>query len=190
MIVLVTGVPGVGKTTLCQFLAANWPEDYVHVSFGSFILRALNSEGITEPDLRRSAASLVSRNILAEATEILMAEVTKESRRFILVDSHAVSQDRFGYVVTPDGSSYFNRLKYGVIVQLHALPSTILSRSAAVITGRQARHEKDVEMHLMLQSAVSVGYSSASECPLYVVQAEEPVERVAAVVDGLVRGVG
>lgn len=174
VIVLVTGVPGVGKTTLCQFLAATRPSEYAHVPFGSLILRALCVDQVTETDLRKSAASLVTRRVLDEATEMLMAEVAKQSKRIVLVDSHAVSQDRFGYVVTADGASYFSRLRYGAVVQLFASPSTVLSRSAKAVSGRQASSETDIETHFLLQSAVSVGYSVACECPLFVVCAEDP----------------
>ncbi len=191
VIVLVTGVPGVGKTTLCSSMVDSWPGDYAHISFGKLILKALNpnTELVTEPDLRRSAASLVTRTILAEATELLMVRVAKEQQRIVLVDSHAVSQDKFGYIVTPDGRTYFDRLQYGAIVQLHAAPLTILSRTAPAASGRQARSEKDIELHCILQSAISVGYSAASECPLYVVEAEEPTEALAVTVHRLLQGI-
>lgn len=189
VIVLVTGVPGVGKTTLCKFMVSVWPNDYVHISFGTLILRtlSLNAEWVTEPELRRAAASLVTHRTLTEATELLMVEVAEAQHRIVLIDSHAVSQDRFGYIVTPDGRTYFDRLQYGAIVQLQAAPPTILARSAPDVSGRQARNEKDIELHYVLQSAVSVGYSAASECPLYVVEAEEPVESVGDMVHRLLQ---
>src|SRR2546429_7062691 len=130
MIILVTGVPGVGKTTMCMFLAAMKPQRYVHVPFGGLIHRALNQPEITEADLRRSAAQLVTPRILSVATDMLMTEVARESR-MVLVDSHAVSQTRYGYIVTPDGPSYFLRLRYSAIVQLFASAATVLSRSDA-----------------------------------------------------------
>jgi adenylate kinase len=189
MIILVTGVPGVGKTSLCRFLAGTRPNRYIHVPFGNLILRALDREEITEPELRSSAASLVTPSILAVATEMLMIEIAKSSGHIILIDSHAVSQNRFGYVVTPDGASYFGRLRYTAIVQLFASPSTVLTRSAAAVSGRQAIFERDVDMHFMLQCCVSVGYSAASECPLLVVEAEENVNRVAVNVESLLSNV-
>jgi adenylate kinase len=189
MIVLVTGVPGVGKTSLCRFLVDARPHRYVHIRFGNLILRALDRDEITETELRRSAASLVTPSILEVATEMLMAEVAKNSERIILVDSHAVSQNRYGYVVTPDGASYFGRLRYAAIVQLFALPSTVLARSAALASGRQASVERDVNIHFMLQCSVSVGYSAASECPLLIVEAEKGVDRVAANVESLLSDV-
>lgn len=182
MIVLVTGVPGVGKTTSCGFLARTLPDRYFHLSFGGLILRALNRPDLNEVDLRRSAADLVTPKILSVATGMLVAQAAAESR-IVLVDSHAVSQTRHGYVVTPDGDSYFTKVRYNAIVQLFASARTVLSRSEGATSGRQARTEHDIEMHFALQSAVSVGYSAASECPLLLVDAEDTVELVAASVE-------
>jgi adenylate kinase len=182
MIVLVTGVPGVGKTTSCRFLARTRPDRYLHLPFGGLILRALNRDDLNEVDLRKSAVDLVTPKILSVATDMLVAQTAAESR-IVLVDSHAVSQIRHGYVVTPDGDSYFARMRYNAIVQLFAPARTVLSRSEAALSGRQARTEHDIEMHFLLQSAVSVGYSAASECPLLLVDAEDPIELVAASVE-------
>jgi adenylate kinase len=182
MNVLVTGVPGVGKTTSCRFLARTRPDRYFHVPFGDLILRALNRHDLNEVDLRRSAADLVTPKILSVATDMLVAQAAAESR-VVLVDSHAVSQTRHGYVVTPDGDSYFTRVRYNAIVQLFASAPTVLSRSGAASSGRQARTEHDIEMHFSLQSAVSVGYAAASECPLLLIDAEDTVELVAAGMD-------
>jgi len=186
MVVYVTGVPGVGKSTLCRRLCDLRPNRYVHVSFGALILAAIGESGLTEKNLRESAASLVTSRVLRLATEKLIAEVDQSPAGILLlIDSHAVSQDRFGYVVTPDGPDYFGRLRYQAIIQLFASPTTVLAMSLPAASGRQARTARDIDVHFALQSAVSVNYAAANGCPLLLVDAGPPADVLAATVNRL-----
>lgn len=191
MLVLVTGVPGVGKTSVCAYLAGHFPDRYEHLPFGRLIAEALPEEPL-EADLRRSPTQYVTRGALRRATTRLLGALStsRSESRVTLLDSHAASQDDFGFVATPDGRTYFESVQYGAIVQLFASARTVLMRSDNVVSGRRAESEADLAMHFQIQTAISTLYSSLSECPAYFVSAEAPVVDVAARLDILLRGGG
>jgi adenylate kinase len=187
VVVLVTGVPGVGKTSACGSLGQLYPADYLHVSFGSLILGALGDSAVSERRLREDPTDYVTRDVLHRATAALQRVVTEASRYVtVLVDSHAVSQTNFGYVANPDGADYFQRIRYRAVIQLYAAPEVVLARSAQQETGRRAQVPADVTTHFALQSSVSMLYSAACDCPLYLVNAERGLPEVVETLHDLI----
>lgn len=188
MTVLVTGVPGVSKTSVCAALAQHRPDRYRHVSFGSFIAQALGGE-VSEFELRQHPVALVTRTTLERATRLLFRELVEvdEGGAVALVDSHAVSQDWFGLIATPDGPSYFDQVKYEAVLHLTASASDVLGRSDPAVSGRQAKTVEDVARHDQLQLAVSVNYAAACECPLLVIDASGSFENVVSHVEGILK---
>lgn len=191
MLTLLTGVPGIGKTSTCAHLEEQWPTRYKHLPFGAFIRQVLQKAAVTERDLRLRPTALVSPAVISEATELLRQAVAELPLRVMgLLDSHAVSQDDYGYVSTPDGPEYFRHLQYAAIVNLHTGPAEVLRRSQQCSTGRRAGSVEEVELHATLQLAVSSGYAMANACPLYVVRADRNLQDVAATVHQLLTRVG
>ena len=186
MLVLVTGVPAVGKTSVCQYMSATWPSRYLHVPFGRLLLEAISDAQVTEQSLRESPSEFVDASTIRLATETLLSVAQRTpSDVTVLVDSHAVSQDRFGYVARPDGDDYFRTVQYSAIIQLHADPAVVLQRTDVNRDGRHATTMEDLSTHFLLQAAVSMSYARASSCALYVVWAQESVESVAHTVDSI-----
>ncbi|HZR82560.1 MAG TPA: AAA family ATPase [Candidatus Binatia bacterium] len=193
--VLLTGVPGVGKSSVARWLEERCDARYRWVPFGELIRQALNElagSRVEEAQLRREPTSLVTEAVLEHATRQLVAMCASSARRVVvIVDSHAVSQDQFGFRSTPDGPSYFKALRYDAIVQLVLPGQEILDRTPVGTGGRQARSGVDLDFHSSLQLMVSTFYAAMSECPLFVVSADGAVSEVAARVDGvLTRVVG
>ncbi len=192
MLCLVTGVPGIGKSTICSTLAEGQPDRYRHVSFGRLILEALTDHGVTgvsEQDLRRRATELVTKQVLKSATALLAALVDRATdHEWLLIDSHAVSQDWYGYRATPDGSDYFAIFTYAAVVQLFAESTVVLERGAASTSGRYASTPGQLDLHFQLQAAVSISYGAQSACPVFFVDAAGEVADVAATVDTLLNG--
>jgi hypothetical protein len=146
---------------------------------------AASGTAVTEVDLRERPSELVTGEILAEAHETLLEKVPTVGAQWAVVDSHAVSQDWYGFRSTPDGESYFRRLRYDVIVQLYVDSATLISRINASREGRWGQTVDDLARLFALQSAVSTVYASRCECPLYFVRSDVPVDTLVRTVDHL-----
>lgn len=183
---LMTGVPGVGKTSVCAGLTNKFPKRYRHLPFGRLIRQVLSEAGeeISEKALRQDVTAFVTPAVLAAATDELIRQThSGASSTWTLIDSHAVSQDWYGYLVTPDGSAYFSRVKYDAIVNLYADEVAVLARSHTASSGRRALTAADVALHAQLQAAVSIQYASYAQCPLYFISADTTLEDVVSSVD-------
>lgn len=185
----VTGVPGVGKTTLCKTIISRHPAKYCHVNFGQLIASSLTTlldQGVAERELRSDPTRFVTQEVLQAASSNLFSELAKDAYagfEWLMLDSHAVSQDWFGFVATPDGPPYFSKLRYSAIIHLYAAPEVILARSNLENSGRQAANAEDVSRHESLLQSVTVAYSMMSGCPAYFVASNETPTSVADRVD-------
>lgn len=186
---LITGQPGVGKTTTCRILADTYPE-FVSLSFGAIILDEVRREhpSAEEAQLRHRVTALVTRDVLNRATLTLRQAIAGLEGGWALIDSHAVSQDAYGFRSTPDGRSYFDKITYSAIINLYLSEELLLQRLEGDRQGRHGATVADLQRLFTLQAAASTLYCSLSECPLYYVNAERSPDEVASVVYGLLTG--
>lgn len=188
MIALITGPPGVGKTSVTECLAASGTCTVVH--FGELLRMALVDQGhsnATHGDLRREPNRLVNQAVIRRATSRLveLAAPFKESATWLVLESHAASPTPFGLRVTPDGPKYFEQIQYDVVIHLTATPALILQRYWQEPDGRIARLPEEVAEVDRAQQMVSVMYAALSECAVYFVDASDSLESVASSVNAI-----
>lgn len=178
-LVLVTGAPGVGKSSVTSYLEKHSPGVFRRVHYGDLISRVLG--GVSEKSLRTDVSRFITREVLRSADSLLEEELqsSKSSGLITLVDSHAVSMCKHGFLMTPDGSSFFQKFRYSAIIMLYAHPRVVFSRSEPERSGRQYKSHRDVEMLDSLLKSVVVCYSSWCQCPALLIEAGGEVAGVA-----------
>jgi adenylate kinase len=100
MLALLTGSPGVGKTTVATALAARYPMQVETVSFGTLIHQAVNDRHrgeLSYAEFRRLAAQLVRQADIEAATDLVIALKSSLGAKWLVVDSHAVAQTSYGW---------------------------------------------------------------------------------------------
>jgi hypothetical protein len=105
MLALLTGSPGVGKTTVATALAARYPMQVETVSFGTLIHQAVNDRHrgeLSYAEFRRLAAQLVRQADIEAATDLVIALKSSLGTEWLVVDSHAVAQTSYGWQAYPD----------------------------------------------------------------------------------------
>ena len=186
MITLLTGVPGVGKSTVAAGICASDPGASV-LNFGRVLFhlaRSRGASGLTYETFRQRSWEFVDSALIEAATSEAHDRISAANRlEHVLVDSHAVSTEAYGFRSTPDTPRLLELFSYDLIVQLHAAPEVILERhEASNNTGRLYRTVSDVATATALQFATSTYYAGITGCTLHVVDASPGVEQVVATV--------
>jgi adenylate kinase len=151
---LLTGVPGVGKTTVSKKLG-ELIDPLEIISFGEVILnaRADDQPRITHSELRRNPTSEATMRTIKNASELLVLRLHElRTRTNVIIDSHAVAKDRYGFRVTPDGISLLSRIGLRAIFVLHA-------------------NHDEVRRRLKIDTKGRISYGVATGCPVFVLNA-------------------
>ena len=180
MIVLLTGAPGVGKTTVAQRIASLHPHAVKTIGFGRLVYQAVRSRSpLSDEEFRSLAAEVTTPADLSPAAADMLTSLVASTRAeggSLLVESHAVARETFGWQAHPDSPSTLAGYTYDTLIHLDAPAHVILSRTRADDGGRLAQDERDVAVLASIQMAVSVYYAAVLGVPLNVIDASRPVD--------------
>lgn len=180
--VYVSGLPGVGKTSVVKHLVHTTPGKYMRLSFGE-LLRTVVAPNASVESFRGSASGSVDRAAIEAATAAAAQRIRDEPHRVVLIDSHAVTPVAEGLRATPDTAARVTAFGYSVIVHLAAAGSEKRILRISGSEGRTTMTSWEVPSAETMQLSIVARYASLCDCPLYVVSADGGVEEVAERVD-------
>jgi adenylate kinase len=99
--------------------------------------------------------------------------------RAIVIDSHAVTKEEYGYRITPFSLDQFARTAPDEIWVLFASPEATRGRIAADAAGRPMVSEEEARMHTALQASVAASYGTSLGCPVYLFDTVAPRDELA-----------
>jgi adenylate kinase len=103
----------------------------------------------------------------------------KRSTNHIVIDSHAVTKETFGFRVTPFSRNQLEALSPTLIICLYAEASVVINRIAANAQGRPKPTTFEADYHTALQGVVAVQYGILLGKPVYLLDAAKPMEELA-----------
>lgn len=180
-VIYLTGAPATGKSTLTSSVV-----DYakgVEVFTYSLELARVTSARIgqlTQKDMREQSAKIITREDVALVDEKLIERATSFRQRdgFLVIDSHPVTIEEFGFRVTPFTREMLSRLSPDVITCLYADAATLEARIKADAAGRPLPPQAELSRHVDLQCQVAWTYAFESGASLYFLDASLPGQEV------------
>ena len=189
--VLMTGVPGVGKTTIARNIETRI-RPIVRIGFGELIFEVKQQQGTTENygQLKATPDKLIPINYVSLAEEVLLNRVAEfRYTTNILLDSHAVVNDYFGFRIVPEIND-FERAKIDAIIVIHAPFEIVNQRVIREPKGRNPISKQTFEKHQAMQDAVAIHFSLMARCPMYVVETDDDLNKSVHVLIGIFENIG
>lgn len=91
--VVVTGVPGVGKTTLCRSVSKEL--NYNYVNYGDLMLEIAKSRDLASTDLQMFSLDLEIQHEIWKSAALKIKDMEG-----VIVDLHGVDQSSIGYIIS------------------------------------------------------------------------------------------
>lgn len=176
-IIYLTGAPATGKSTLTVDLVAQ--ADQVTVfTYSKELARVTSARAgsVTQNDMREQSAKLITRADVevVDAELVQRARQFKESGGYLVIDSHPVTIETFGFRVTPFTKEMLQQLAPDVIVCLYADAETLTARIEADAAGRPLPPRRELDRHVDLQCQIASIYAIETGASLYFLDASKP----------------
>lgn len=176
-IIYLTGAPAAGKSSTTRELLGKAP-DLLIWEYGAKLTEHCAARDGTLKDqreLRARSAGVVTPEDVAAVDEQLLRFVNEwRGRRNVIVDSHPVTKEEWGYRITPFSLKQFADLSPNEIWVLFASPEETRRRIEVDDGGRPMVSKEEARMHTMLQASVAATYGMSIRCPVYMFDTAAP----------------
>jgi adenylate kinase len=179
-VVYLTGAPACGKTTLAKQLQTHvQPLQVYHYS--ALLTEHINktrSLDLDERDLKMQSGSVITLEAVQTVDDLLIKAVQERRKSsHILIDSHAVTKEDYGYRITSFSYDKLLALQPSLMCMLYVEASETIRRITKSSGGRPMVTAFQADYHTFLQSQVAIAYSLSLGQPLYVFDATESIAR-------------
>lgn len=161
-VIIVTGIPGVGKTTVMKKAAKGM--DIQFVTFGTVMIDIANEMGLAKDRDEMRKLSLEQQKQL----QIKTAEKVAEMKN-VIVDTHCTIKTIRGYM--PGLPEWIiKKLSPTVIVVVEADPEEIYNRRAEDATrNRDPDSEEEIAEHQQINRAIAMAYAALTGATVKIV---------------------
>ena len=161
-VVVVTGVPGVGKTTLCRRVSEDL--GYNYVNYGDLMLDIAKSKDLASTDSEMFSLDIDTQQIIWKGAALKIKDMDR-----VLVDLHGVDQSSIGYIL----SLPIEIMSPDIIVVIESSKDNILGRRRKDTKERIIDTIKSLNEHMnMLRTSMAV-CSALLGCNLIVLENDD-----------------
>ncbi|WP_237478586.1 AAA family ATPase [Lichenibacterium dinghuense] len=182
-VIYLTGAPASGKSSTTRLLAERVP-DLLVWEYGARLTEHVRTRSAAvndQTDLRSRSAEVVTPDDVVEVDRGLLAFVrAHRGERSILIDSHPVTKEAYGFRITAFPQDRIVELAPDEIWVLHADPLETRRRIGVDAGGRPMVSVEDARRHADLQAAVAATYGVLVGCPVHVFDAAVPRDDLVA----------
>lgn len=161
-VIYLTGAPATGKSTLCANLQQRAAKLLV-LSYSRMLrdhVRQRDGADIGAVEIRKQSSRVIAREDVMTVDAKLIDEVNaKRDSHDILIDSHPVTKESYGFRVTPLAAGQVNALAPDAIVCLYAAPEVLHERLRQAPNGRPVPSMFELTLHVQVQATLATQYS-------------------------------
>ncbi|WP_242415208.1 ATP-binding protein [Sphingomonas panni] len=176
-VIYLTGAPASGKSSTTRMLKER-VSDLEIWEYGARLTEhclARCAAIAGQDDLRAQSSAVVTPQDVADVDLALLAFVDeRRGSRPVLIDSHAVTKESYGYRVTPFSLKQFGRLRPDEIWVFYAEPAETRRRIVVDPGGRPQVSEEQARTHTLLQGSVACTYGMSIGCAVYMFDTTQP----------------
>lgn len=169
-VIYLTGSPASGKSTLCGHLE-NAVQNLRIYSYSKLLRDHVNRRSgaaVDEVEIRQHSANLITRADVEAVDQWLIGQVRlKRVGQHIIIDSHPVTKEDYGFRVTAFTPEQLRQLDPDVIICLYVSPEVTRSRIAADAAGRPLPTDFELGLHADLQASLAAQYAFVLGKPCY-----------------------
>jgi adenylate kinase len=193
-VVLITGAAGTGKSTLVRSLIST-VRPVSRIDYGQLLLdhkARQTGQEMTYEELRRDSAAVITPADVFAVDEWVIEQLPRwRSETNILIDSHPVTKEAFGFRVTPYSANQIVRIAFDVVIVLVGDPSKLAQRIEKDPQGRPTITEFQAGFQVQLQAAIATLYAITCGRACFAIDTTElNAEQVLGTVLNLLREAG
>lgn len=186
-VVLLTGAPATGKSSLTRTIQHRKPEIQI-IDYGALLLAEKNKlhEQATYEELRSKSAKMISTQDVETMDKQILGMV-EEKRKYshVLIDTHCVTKETFGFRLIPFYFPVISALKLDAVISLYCSPEVIVQRIKADPMGRPIITPDQASKHMQLQDGMAGLYGAISGCPVFFVDSSYSLDSLCETVLGV-----
>lgn len=160
--VVVTGVPGVGKTSLCRIVSKDL--GYNYVNYGDLMLSIAESRGLASTDSQMFSLSLEVQYEIWKSAALKINDMDN-----VLVDLHGVDQSSIGYII----SLPVEIIKPDIIVLVETSRENILIRRHLDAKERIIDTAKSLKEHMDILKITMASCSAILGCNFIILRNDD-----------------
>ena len=170
-VVMITGIPGVGKSTITRLALKRTTIKFKLVNFGDLMFEEAVKQGLVEHrDEMRKLDPVVQKELQLRAAQRIV-EIAKEEP--VLLDTHATIRTPMGYLLGFP-KEVIETIRPNFIVIIEATPSEILGRRLRDLKrDRDVETEEQIQRHQDLNRAAAISYAMHSDALIKIIENHE-----------------
>lgn len=157
--VVVTGVPGVGKTSLCRKVCEDL--GYIYINYGDLMLSIAKSRDLASTDSEMFSLDMELQYDIWKSAALKIKDMDK-----VLIDLHGVDQSPLGYII----SLPTRIIKPDIIVLIESSLENILQRREKDNKKRITDTIKSLSEHMHILKTAMASCSAILACNLVILK--------------------
>ncbi|MBL8180000.1 MAG: AAA family ATPase [Blastocatellia bacterium] len=169
-VIYLTGPPASGKSTLVASLETILEplKTFVYSKVLAEYLSENSSDKYSQDQTREMSARVITHKDIENVDKRLLAFVAENGKKsHLIIDSHAVTKEQYGFRVTPFSLPQLRKLSPTMIFSLYSEPTVNVIRIKKISQGRPQVSEFEAAFHCELQATVDLAYGINIGIPVY-----------------------